>query len=102
MTALTQEFVVADVVPVTQGVTTQAFPRFPCAGTLVILEPPCAVSDDELVGFSACVRSSDGSTMVFHYETWHANPANVIGLLSREPSAAAIPLRSKVTFVKRG
>jgi hypothetical protein len=101
MSVLAQEFVVADVVPLLEGVASHTFPRFLFAGTLVILEPPCVVSDHELVGYSACVRNSDGSAMVFDYETWHSNPANVIGLLFREPRAAAIPRRSKVTFVKR-
>jgi hypothetical protein len=102
MSALSQEFEVADVVPMTQGIASRSFPGPPFTGTLVILQPPCVVSDHELVGYAACVRNSDGSTVVLHYDTWHSNPANVIGLLSKQPSAATIALRSKVTFMKRG
>jgi hypothetical protein len=100
MSALDQEFEVADVIPVTTGVAAQLFPAFPHSGTLVVLEPPYAVADHELTGYSAAVRTG-GGTILLNYEHWHANPQGAIGLLSKDPSASAIALRSKVGFIKR-
>ena len=85
---------------VSRGVSFRGFPEFPRAGTLVILEPPCAVREDELTKFCLEVRTARGST-VLKYQFWQMNSDQVIGLLFAKFDEAAIPLRSSVTFVKR-
>ena len=70
------------------------------SGTLVILEPPCAVRERELTKFCIEVRTPRGSTLLT-YQFWQVNSDQVIGLLFAKFDEAAIPLRSPVTFVKR-
>ena len=101
MAALDQQFTVADVIVVSRNVSILSFPAFPEGGTLIVLQPPCPVSDHELTGYDAEITTDRGQAIRLHYDYWHRNPADVIGLLSRAAEAANIPLRSKVRFVRK-
>jgi hypothetical protein len=101
MAAVDQEFAVADVIVVSRNVSILSFPAFPQGGTLIVLQPPCPVSDNELTGYVAEISTGRGNAIRLDYEYWHKNPDDVIGLLSRSAGASTIPLRSKVRFVKR-
>lgn len=99
MSARDQEFAVAEVIEVTRGVSILSFPAFPHGGTLIVLQPPCAVTERELTGYAAEINTPSGQ-MHLRYDHWHMNDDRVIGLLIKKPQKP-IPLRSKVRFVKR-
>ncbi len=101
MAAVDQEFTVADVIVVSRNVSILSFPAFPVGGTLIVLQPPCAVADNELTGYVADINTGQGNAIRLDYAYWHKNPDNVIGVLSKSAEASSIPLRSKVRFVKR-
>ena len=101
MAATDQEFTVADVVNVSPRVTIWDFSSCPYAGTLVVLHPPCAVAQKAFSGYFAEVTTPQGRVIRFDYDHWQTNPANVIGLMSKEPMSSTIPPGSKVRFVKR-
>ena len=100
MSAIDQQFVIAEVLSVSRGVSFRGFPEFPRAGMLVILDPPCAVAEGELTKYCIEVRTPKGPTML-SYQFWQTNSEQAIGLLFAKFDEAAIPLRSAVTFVKR-
>ena len=83
-----------------RGVSFRGFPEFLRAGTLVVLEPPCAVAEGELTKYCIEVRTPRGP-VVLNYQFWQTNSDQVIGLLFAKFDEAAIPLRSAVTFMKR-
>jgi hypothetical protein len=99
MIAEDQVFVVADIVSVGQDVALHS--KLPSPGTLLVLQPPCAVGDHELTGWSVTVEGCGSATTVLNYEHWYLSPAKVIGLLFREIDASAVPLGAQVRFVKR-
>ena len=88
------------IMQVPAGASLRDFPEFPRAGTLVVLNPPCAVGDGELNGYSAEV-SAGTRAILLRYAFWQLNSRGEIGLLCKEFDEATIPLGSKVTFVKR-
>ena len=100
MSAADQQFVIAEIMRVSRGVSFRGFPEFPRAGTLVILAPPCAVAEGELTKYGVEVRTSRGPSLLT-YQFWQTNSDQAIGLLFAKFDEAAIPLRSVVTFVKR-
>lgn len=99
--ALDREFTVSYVMEVSAGMAVANFPDFPRAGVLVILDPPCAVAERELIGYAASITPASGATQVLEYQFWQANPKNNIGLLFERIPASAVPLKSKLTFVKK-
>jgi len=102
LAARDQEFTVANVIRVTAGVEIHDFPPFPRGGLLVVLDPPCLVSDHELKGFAAEVTPENGPARLRDFEYWHMNDQRVIGLLSEQSEVTDFPLRAKVRFVRRG
>jgi len=78
------------------------FPDFPRPGILVILDPPCEVAERELVGYSALITLASGTTKLLAYQFWQVNVKNNIGLLFEHIQAGAVPLKSKVSFVRKG
>lgn len=101
MAARDQEFTVANVIRVTAGVEIYDFPPFPRGGLLVVLDPPCLVSDHELKGCAAEVTPENGPARIRDFEYWHMNDRRLIGLLSERSEVSDFPLRAKVRFVKR-
>jgi hypothetical protein len=101
MLALDREFTVSYVMQVSAGMAVANFPEFPRGGLLVILAPPCEVAERELVGYAASVTIPNGAVRVLHYQFWHVNPRSDIGLLFERLDPGAVPLKSKVTFVKK-
>jgi hypothetical protein len=100
MSAVDQQFVIAEIMQVSRGVSFRGFPEFPRAGMLVILDPPCAVAEGELTKYCVEVHAPKGP-VVLSYQFWQTNSDNAIGLLFAKFDEAAIPLRSAVSFVKR-
>jgi hypothetical protein len=100
MSALDREFTVSYVMQVSAGMAVANFPDFPRAGTLVILDPPCEVSGRELTGYAAAITAGV-VTKVLEYKFWHVNHKNIIGLLVDGADPGAVPLKAKVTFVKK-
>src|SRR5688572_13047405 len=100
MSVLGQQFAVAEILRVSRGVSFRGFPEFPRAGTLVILDPPCAVAEGELTKFALEVSTARGP-VVLDYPFWQVNSDQVIGLLFASFDESAIPLRSSAAFVKR-
>ena len=100
MSAIDQQFVIAEIMRVSRGVSFRGFPEFPRAGTLVVLEPPCSVAEGELTKYCVEVRTPRGP-VALNYQFWQVNPDHVIGLLFAKFDEAAIPLRSVVKFIKR-
>ena len=68
---------------------------------MIVLQPPYAAAENELTGYVAEIDSGRGNVLRLDYAYWHKNPDNVIGLLCKAAEPSAIPLRSKVRFVKR-
>ena len=101
MAARDQEFTVANVIRVAAGVEINDFPQFPRGGLLIVLEPPCLVSDHELKGLDVEITPEHGAPRRIGYEHWHMNDRRVIGLLSQRADVVDVPLRAKVRFVKR-
>jgi hypothetical protein len=101
MSALDREFTVSYVMQVSEGMAVANFPDFPRAGILVILDPPCEVSARELTGYAASVTAPSGVSKVIEYKFWHVNHKNIIGLLIEDADPGAVPLKAKVTFVKK-
>lgn len=101
MSALDREFTVSYVMQVSPGMAIANFPDFPRAGILVILDPPCEVAERELIGYSAAITTATGVAKVLDYQFWQVNPKNNIGLLFEHVQPGAVPLKSKVTFVKK-
>ena len=102
MPALDREFTVSYVMQVSAGMAIASFPEFPRAGVLVILDPPCEVSERELVGCSALITLPSGATKLLAYQFWQVNAKNNIGLLFEHIQPVAVPLKSKVSFVRKG
>lgn len=102
MPALDREFTVSYVMQVSAGMAIANFPDFPRAGILVILDPPCEVAARELVGCSALITLPNGATKLLAYQFWQVNAKNNIGLLFEHIQPGAVPLKSKVAFVKKG
>ena len=100
MFARDREFTVEVIMQVPVGASLRGFPEFPRAGTLVVLNPPCAMAETELTGYSAQVATGT-RTLLLRYLFWQLNPAGEIGLLCKGFDEATIPLGSKVTFIKR-
>ena len=100
MAAVDQQFVIAEILRVSSGVSFRGFPEFPRAGMLVILDPPFAVEEGELTKYCIEVRTPRGPA-VLNYQFWQTNSDQAIGLLFAKFDEAAIPLRSPVKFVKR-
>jgi hypothetical protein len=100
MPALDREFTVSYVMQVSAGMAVANFPDFPRAGILVILDPPCEVASRELIGYAANVTAS-GVSKVLEYQFWHVNHKNIIGLLIEGAEPRAVPLKAKITFVKK-
>jgi len=98
--ALDREFTVSYVMQVSAGMAVANFPDFPRAGVLVILDPPCEVSERELIGHAASITAA-GATKVLSYQFWQVNHRNNIGLLFENIPAGAVPLGSKVAFVRK-
>ena len=101
MPALDREFTVSYVMEVTAGMAIADFPDFPRSGLLVILDPPCDVAERELVGHAASITTAAGANRVLDYQFWQVNAKSNIGLLFERLAPAAVPLKSKVTFVKK-
>jgi hypothetical protein len=101
MAAPEQDFTIADVVSVSPNVTIWDFSSCPYAGTLVVLQPPCALADKALSGHFAEVSTATGRTTRFDYDHWQTNPAGVIGLMSKKPLPVGITPGSRVRFRKR-
>jgi len=101
MSAADQEFTIADVVSVSPKVTIWDFSSCPYAGTLVVLQPPCAVSGKGLSGYFAEVTTTQGRVVRLDYDHWQTNSTDVIGLMSKKPIAPTISPGSKVRFIKR-
>ena len=102
MPALDREFTVSYVMQVSAGMAIANFPDFPRAGVLVILDPPCEVAERELIGHSAVITLATGATKVLDYQFWQVNHKNNIGLLFERIQPGAVPLKSKVTFIRKG
>ena len=100
MSALDQQFAIAEILRVSRGVSFRGFPEFPRAGMLVILDPPCAVAEGELTKFSLEVSTARGP-LVLDYQFWQVNSDQVIGLLFAKLDESAVLLRSSAAFVKR-
>ena len=101
MSALGREFTVSSVMQVSPGMAIANFPDFPRAGVLVILDPPCEVAARELIGYAASVAAATGASRVVDYQFWQVNHRNNIGLLFENIQPGAIPLKSRITFVKK-
>jgi hypothetical protein len=101
MPALDREFTVSYVMEVAAGMTIAHFPDFPRSGILVILDPPCEVAERELIGYAASITTAAGATRVLDYQFWQVNVKHNIGLLFERIAPTAVPLKSKVTFVKK-
>jgi hypothetical protein len=101
MPALDREFTVSYVIEVAAGMAISNFPDFPRSGVLVILDPPCDVAGRELIGYAVSITTAAGATKVLDYQFWQVNTKNHIGLLFERIVPAAVPLKSKVTFVKK-
>lgn len=101
MPAPDQEFTIADVVNVAPKVSIWDFSSCPYAGTLVVLQPPCAVSGKGLSGYFAEVTDAQGRVTRLDYDHWQTNGEDVIGLMSKKAVAATIAPGSKLRFVKR-
>jgi hypothetical protein len=100
MSAVDREFTVSYVMQVSAGMAVANFPDFPRAGILVILDPPCGGSGRELIGYAAAIAAG-GTTKVLEYKFWHVNHKNIIGLLIEGAGPSAVPLKARVTFVKK-
>ena len=101
MAAFDREFTVSYVMQVSPGMAIANFPDFPRAGTLVILDPPCEVAERELIGYTATITTASGAAKVLDYQFWQVNHRNNIGLLFENIPPGAVPLKSKITFVKK-
>ena len=100
MPALDREFTVSYVMQVSPGMAIANFPDFPRAGILVILDPPCEVADRELIGCAASIGAG-AAARVLEYQFWQVNHRNNIGLLFENIPPGSVPLKSKLTFVKK-
>ncbi len=47
------------------------------------------------------VTAPSGVSKVIDYKFWHVNHKNIIGLLIEGADPGAVPLKAKVTFVKK-
>lgn len=101
MPALDREFTIAYVMQVAAGMAVAHFPDFPRGGILVILDPPCDVGERELIGHSAVITTASGATKTLDYQFWQVNVKRNIGLLFERIQPTDVPLKSKVTFVKK-
>lgn len=101
MPALDREFTVSYVMQVSPGMAIANFPDFPRSGVLVILDPPCAVAERELVGYAASLTTVTGTSRTLDYQFWQVNHRNNIGLLFENIKPGTIPLKSRITFVKK-
>jgi hypothetical protein len=101
MSALDREFSVSYVMQVSAGMAVANFPDFPRGGILVILDPPCDVGERELIGHAAAITTVTGASRVLDYQFWQVNAQRNIGLLFENLQPGAVPLKSKLTFVKK-
>jgi len=99
--ALEREFSVSYVMQVSPGMAIANFPDFPRAGVLVILDPPCEVAERELIGYAASLLTGAGASRTLDYQFWQVNHQNNIGLLFENIQPGTIPLKSRLTFVKK-
>jgi hypothetical protein len=101
MSALDREFTVSYVMHVSPGMAIANFPDFPRAGVLVILDPPSEVTARELIGHAASILTATGASRTLEYQFWQVNHRNEIGLLFANIQPGAIPLKSRISFVKK-
>jgi hypothetical protein len=100
VSALEQQFVVAEIMQVPAGAALRDFPEFPRAGSLVILAPPYSPAARELNGLVAQVTVG-ARVVTLRYAYWQVNSRHEIGLLCDRVDEAMIALGSKVAFAKR-
>ena len=101
MPATDHQFTVAYVMQVTAGMAIANFPEFPRSGVLVILDPPCEVGERELIGYFAAITTPGGAAKSLEYQYWQVNPKGSIGLLFERIDPGAVPLNSKIAFLKK-